>query len=105
MKDYKIEDVLNSISNIEAATPKPFLATRVKAKLYNTPTNWSDKLVGIITKPVFAIATLLLIFGINAMLLMNNNTEEEKMDIEESLVSTNLSITNNIEDWTEGITK
>ncbi len=64
-----IHDALNSVDSATRATPKPFLFTRLQAKMqYNKDTVW-DRALAFINKPVIAFATLCLLLCINAIVI------------------------------------
>ncbi len=73
--------ILKSLQNVEPATNKPFLATRVKAAIANQQTNF--KLLGIqkwITKPVFALIIIAVIVFTNAWAINQSNDDTDTDD-------------------------
>ncbi|MDI9364211.1 MAG: hypothetical protein QM541_04610 [Flavobacterium sp.] len=81
----KVEAALNSINNISQAEMPPFFYTRLVAKIeQQAAPNWWQLLLLNLTKPAFAVVTLLLFVVLNitaiaAMLKDNqqsNNTAE-----------------------------
>src|SRR5688572_10507824 len=69
-----IDDALNSVEGIERATPKPFLLTRINARMSNGTASLWEKAGWFITRPAVAFTGLCLIVLINVMVMMNNNS-------------------------------
>ncbi|MEO6539410.1 MAG: hypothetical protein ABIN74_00410 [Ferruginibacter sp.] len=68
-----IEDALNSVDDVQRAEPKPFLLTRIHARMnIGTESVW-EKAGWFITRPAVAFTGLCLILLINVMVMMNNN--------------------------------
>lgn len=69
-----VEDALNSFDGAVRATPKPYLLTRLNAKMQNAQQkNW-DNALRFISRPAVALAGLCLIIAINALVVTTNYT-------------------------------
>ena len=69
-----IEDALNSVDNIKRAAPKPFLLTRINARMSNATGSVWEKAGWFIGRPAVAFAGLCMIVLINVMVIMSNKT-------------------------------
>jgi hypothetical protein len=65
----KTEAILNSLEGVQKASPAPFFFTRVQARLQKEEITLWGRFAGFITKPAVALATLFLIFLLNAAAL------------------------------------
>lgn len=67
-----VEDILESLSGIERAEPKPFFFTRLQARMSREadPSLWG-KTVSLLSRPAIAMATLFLILLINGYFVFN----------------------------------
>ncbi len=61
-----IDEVLDSVGNIERATPKPFFFTRLEARMNREQKNVWEKLSRLVTRPSIAALTLSLVLILNA---------------------------------------
>jgi hypothetical protein len=69
-----IEDALNSVDDVRRAEPKPFLLTRINARMSKrTETAW-EKASWFIGRPAVAFTGLCMILLINAMVIVYNKT-------------------------------
>lgn len=73
----KMEAVLNSLDGLQKAGPGPFFFTRVQARLQKEEISLWGRFAGFMTKPTVALATLFLIFLLNAAALFY----QQKMSI------------------------
>ena len=100
-----VDDALNSLNDVERATGKPYLLTRLNSKMQrNTSTSSWDKALQFISKPTVAIACMFLIIAFNALVLSKNynNTattaDEQYAAVDEYNTNiTTLNYTENIE--------
>ena len=69
----KIDDAMHSLDKIERASPRPFLFTRLEARMQNERNIWS-KLSLLIARPVVAFACICFVLIINAMVIFLANT-------------------------------
>ena len=65
-KNSKTDNILNSLDGLQKASPGHFFYTRVHAKLQREETGSWGRVAYFITKPSVALATLFLIFLLNA---------------------------------------
>jgi hypothetical protein len=70
--EERIEEVLNSIGNIQRATPKPYLLTRINARLAPAKNAW-ENLAAFISKPSNMAAGICLLLAINISVLAYKN--------------------------------
>ena len=77
------EDILNSLEGIHRAEPRPFFYTRLMTNLHTAVAGW-DKLVAVISRPAFAIATVVLFFLINIVILYSSSSRATSSSQNES---------------------
>lgn len=70
----KIDEVMHSLDNINRASPRPFLFTRVEARMQNEKNIWV-KLSSFVARPVIAFTCICFVLIINTMaiFLLNNS--------------------------------
>jgi len=77
----KIEDAMQSFDGSVRATPRPYLLTRIHARMQvQAETIW-DKAAKFITRPVVAFAGLCAIIGVNFLIVTaseNSNAAKER---------------------------
>ena len=66
MEKKDLPDILDSLEGLQKASPGPFFYTRVQARLQKGESGIWSTLVAYITRPSVALATLGLIFLLNA---------------------------------------
>lgn len=77
-----VEDTLNSLDGMERAEPQPFLYTRLTARLQRAPSNFWERSVRYLSRPVVAVACLLLVLAANGFALINRaNTSSEQTEL------------------------
>jgi hypothetical protein len=64
----KIEEVLNSLDGINRAEPRPFLITRLEARMQSEKNVWF-RLSSFMARPVVAFACICFVLIINAMVI------------------------------------
>ena len=85
MKDNKnadeyVEQALNSIEGISRATPKPYLLTRIHARLESQTKNWWETAAYFISRPAVVAGSLFLLIAMNvAVVLVNNATTDNSV--------------------------
>jgi hypothetical protein len=67
-----VDEALSSLDGAERATPKPYLFTRLNARMQNEPENSWDTVLKFISRPVIALAGLCLVITINAAVVSSN---------------------------------
>jgi hypothetical protein len=99
-KQEKIKELVDkaftSLDDIQKAEGKPFLLTRINAKMQpSTSTAW-DTALAFISKPLVAIACMAFIIAINVFVLSSNNktinTTEDAYAIADDYSSSNIAI-------------
>lgn len=97
-----IDEALNSLDGAGSATPKPYLFTRLNARMQNAKENTWDNALSFISKPAFAFASLCLVIAINATVIAYNYnggtsavTEEAYASVDE--YSSSVTVLNEIE--------
>jgi hypothetical protein len=71
-----IEEALGSVDNIKRAEPKPFLLTRIHARMSKGSDSVWEKAGWFIARPAVAFAGLCLIVLINTMVIMVSKPSE-----------------------------
>lgn len=69
-----IEDALNSVDELRPAEPRPFLLTRINARMSREPETAWEKASWFIGRPAVAFTGLCMILLINVMVIMFNNS-------------------------------
>ena len=64
----KIDDAMQSMDNINRATPRPFLFTRLEARMQNEKNIWG-RLSSFVARPVVAFACICFVLILNAMVI------------------------------------
>lgn len=72
----KTEAILNSLDGIKRAAPKPFMYTRIMAKMQKEETNFWSKTGSFIARPVVAICSLVLIIATNIYFVTHSDPSE-----------------------------
>ena len=69
-----IEEALGSVDDAQRATPKPFLLTRINARMSKgTETAW-EKAGRFITRPAVAFTGLCMVLLVNAIVIVSNKS-------------------------------
>ena len=76
--DKQIEEALNSIDNIQRASPKPYLFTRINAGM-NGKNIW-EKTAYFISRPSVMALGLSLVITINLSVILINNYSKNKLN-------------------------
>ena len=102
--EKQIEAILNSIDNIQRASPAPYLHTRINARLNNPVRNIWENISSFISRPAVMVAGICLILTINISVLVVKNTSTAGAFTERSYTIageddeyTNLATIDNIE--------
>jgi hypothetical protein len=67
-----VDAALNSLDKMERASPRPFLFTRLEARMQNERNIWS-KVSAFVARPVVAFACMCFVLVINAMVIFISN--------------------------------
>jgi membrane-bound ClpP family serine protease len=71
-----IHDALNSLDGASRATAKPYLLTRLNAKMQNEKESSWDKVLKYISKPGIALAAVCLVIALNATVITFNYADK-----------------------------
>ncbi len=66
------EEALNSLDGASRASAKPYLLTRLNARMQNAKESSWDNALRFISRPAVALAGLCLVIGINAIIVSYN---------------------------------
>ena len=83
----KIDEVMQSMDIITRATPRPFLFTRLEARMQNERNMWS-KLSSFVATPVVAFACICFVLIMNAMVILLSNTSGNSLTQQGSELAT-----------------
>ena len=72
-----IEESLNSMDDVKRAEPKPFLFTRINARMNKGMESVWEKAGWFITRPAVALAVVCLVLIINATAIFYNKAETQ----------------------------
>lgn len=70
--DKRIDEALNSLDGTERATAKPYLFTRLHARMQRTNDSAWDKSLRFISRPVVAMAILCVVIIVNGLAISRN---------------------------------
>ncbi len=72
--DQIIDETLNSLDDAHRAEPKPFLFTRIKGRMLAAKENSWERASRFITKPSFAISSLVLVIAFNIIIIAHHHS-------------------------------
>ena len=88
------EETLSSLDGTTRADAKPYLLTRINARLSKTKESSWESAGKFIARPAIAITGLCLVIGINAMIILTNrSTAETNVTAEQQLATDSFSTT------------
>ena len=90
------DEVLDSLNGLQRVEPKPFLFTRVMARISREQDSVWEKIATLISRPVVAFAAVFLFIAINALVLFQNSDDASTTAQEPVLMAGNdfgLSVT------------
>lgn len=100
----RVDAALNSLDDVKRATGKPYVLTRMNAKMQNSNSSIWDNALQFISKPMVALVCMLIIIAFNVLVISRNyntsNTinEEQAVTVDEYNANiTALNYTENIE--------
>lgn len=92
----EIDEILNSLDGITRAEARPYMHTRITARIQEENNFWT-RTVGFLAKPAVAIACILAVLLANTYTVINSDyTEPEVSTITSSVVSDGLQNENYI---------
>jgi hypothetical protein len=71
--EQKIEATSNSFDRVTRAEPKPFLLTRINARLHAKQESIWDKILYFISRPSIAIAAVCIVIAVNIFAIANGD--------------------------------
>jgi NADH:ubiquinone oxidoreductase subunit 6 (subunit J) len=80
-----IEEALNSVDDAQRAEPRPFLLTRIHARMNKGTESVWEKAGWFITRPAVAFTGLCMIVLLNVMVVMNNKTPDSATVAEQTV--------------------
>jgi hypothetical protein len=83
-----IDEALNSFDGAARATPKPFLLTRINARLNKSSSNAWESAVRFIARPSVVIAGLCLLIGFNILVVTYNNANTPAVSVADQVSAT-----------------
>jgi hypothetical protein len=83
----KVDDAMQSMDSIKRASPRPFLFTRLEARMQNERNTWS-KLSSFVARPVVAFACICFVLIINAMVILLSDTSGNSLTQQGSELAT-----------------
>jgi len=78
-----IEEIIGSADNVERAKPKPFLLTRINARLNRSNETIWEKVSWFIGRPSIAVTGLALLILVNSIAIVLNRTEPNTASTEQ----------------------
>lgn len=70
----EVEKTLQSLEGVQRAEANPYLFTRIKARMQKN-TSW-ELISSFVSRPIVALATLLLVMIINALVVLSSGNNE-----------------------------
>ena len=85
----EVDSTLESLDGIQKASANPYLFTRIQARLQKQPSGTWEGISDFLTRPVVAIATILIVIVVNLAVFFNNsnNTTPAAQDNEQLFAS------------------
>ncbi|MEO6730362.1 MAG: hypothetical protein ABIN01_04040 [Ferruginibacter sp.] len=78
-----VEEAIDSIEHIQKASPKPFLLTRIDARLHRKNFSLWEKASWLIARPSFAIPGLVILIMLNVMTVLSNENTSVHISTEQ----------------------
>ncbi len=83
----KIEETMRSMDNMERATPRPFLFTRLEARMESEKNMW-NKVSSFVARPMVAFACICFVLILNAMIIFLSGTSGNSLTQQGSELAT-----------------
>ena len=83
-----VDEALGSFDGAERATPKPFLLTRINARIDKSRNGAWESAARFIARPVVVIAGLCMVIAVNALVVAYNNSANTTTVSEQLTAST-----------------
>lgn len=75
--EKRIEEMLNSLDDIQRAKPQPYFYTRLKARLGRDQKEWGG-IAGFISRPVYALAMICVVLLMNTWIVVRESNIDTK---------------------------
>jgi hypothetical protein len=82
-----VNETLDSLNGMQKAEPRPFLFTRIMARMNQKEETIWEKIASLVSKPAVAFATVLLFLAINAIVLFSVSGGDSTPEQEPALVA------------------
>ncbi|MFT3902467.1 MAG: hypothetical protein QM727_04810 [Niabella sp.] len=89
-----IERILNSLDGMSRAEANPFLYTRIMARMEKEEKNLWSRISDVLAKPMVAIASLVVVLGINVYFITNRSGQSISTDTSAVSISENQQVDN-----------
>ena len=86
--EKRIQQILNSADKLRRASPKPYLLTRINARLANPAKNGWETMAAFISRPVVMAAGLCLLLTVNISVLITKNVFPASQSSDRAFVNT-----------------
>lgn len=94
----KADEAIDSVLNIERATPNPFFYTRLQARMMKKERNIWEKLSSTIARPAFAVMSISLVVLLNTFVVLTESSRTEQAEPSEVAVADEYSRTTSFYD-------
>jgi hypothetical protein len=78
-----IEEALDSVDDMLRATPRPFLLTRINARISKATESAWEKAGRFVTRPAVAFTGLCIVLLVNAIVIVSNKSLNPAMAVEQ----------------------
>lgn len=85
--ENKIEEALSSLDEIRRASPRPYLHTRVMARLQRERSSVWEQITGLLSRPIVAFAGIAIIVAANLFALYDQNRNSNSTATREISIS------------------
>jgi membrane-bound ClpP family serine protease len=97
-----VTDALNSMDNAAKAQPRPYLFTRLTAKMHKTENSVWDNALRFLSRPAVAMVCIVLVLSVNALVYTFNQPTSGGIATDEQLTTTDdysnaIAVLNDIE--------
>lgn len=73
----EIEQTLQCLDGVKRAEANPFLFTRIQARMNKNSNRWEERTFSFISRPIIAVAIVLLVMAVNGWALWDGNGSNE----------------------------
>ena len=78
-----VEEAMNSVNDVTRAGPKPYLLTRINARMSKTTESLWEKAGGFVTRPAVAFTGLCMVLLVNVIVIASNKSSVPAMATEQ----------------------